>query len=488
MHENSARYVLENALNMPIRIEHPMYDAITPNSTDPMTVWWSSMDSLVRVTQAARTDYAQSQYVWNKLNSVAGLSNCRTETAMFGENGEDPADPANIWDNSRYDAIFRGGGHGACYGDWLFASRIISFFERSTRDYGATHSDPSEVAYKTFDSTHNRAWWLTVSIAEPDTDHPGLARVARDTQNNIISAHVKNVATTVLDLARMRMKTGAGDTLTINVDDATTESEPLSDTRLATDLRLVGSCDTSASYGVTVNGVPAAFALTPTALSVTGVSSSPSSTVVISFPATQENMIPNSGFEGGAVHWTTSVTGGTQATFELNTQNASAHTGSNSARIADPAPSSQPYAAGWTSDRANVIPGKAYSASTFVKTRALRAGNRVYENGKYSTVQEHNSFARVSLRWLDRDGAVISEKDSPGLTNSSDWTPLDVTDTAPAQAQYANVVLKTVGPDAGEPRAAPGSTTWHCGAPTSSAARCRHLIRWLRSWGRIAAW
>lgn len=232
------------------------------------------------------------------------------------------------------------------------------------------------------------------------------------------------------------------------MDDATTEFEPLADTRRATDLRLVGSWDTSASYGVTVNGVTAAFALTPAALSVNGVSSSPSSTVVVSFPAAQANMLPNPGFEEGAGRWTTTVTGGTQASFELNTQKPSSHTGSNSVRIADPAPSSSPYVAGWTSEGAGVIPGKSYSASAFVKARALRAVNRVYENGKYSTAQQYNSYARVSLRWLDRDGAVISEKDSPELTNSNDWTPLDVTDTAPAQAQYASVVLKTAGPDA----------------------------------------
>ena len=447
MHEFSARYILENALNMPIRIEHPAYDTISPNNNGPMEVWWESMDGLISATTQATTEYANSQYPWNKWKTVSNLTSTRKETAMYGENGEVPGDPNNIWDNARYDMYYQGGGHGCCYSDWLMAGRDVFFFERALSDLGDTHVDPDEVAYKTYDDVHNKAWWLTVDIASPNQDHPGLARVKRDKANNVVQVHAKNVRTTILDLKRMGMDTDPGKKLTINVDNKTIESEPLVDTSNATDLRLTGEWDTSANYMVTVNGNIASFTLTPTSLTISGVRTQTASEVCIDFPQTQGNMLPGGTFEQGAGDWTTSVSGGGQAEFEVTNRKPDAHSGVGSVRIKDAEAAGAPFIASYASKLAGVVPGQQYTAGAFAKTRALRANNRMYENGRYSADERYNARARIGIIWLDGNGSLLSESDSASLTDTNDWKPLEVKAQAPSDAAYAQVILKTESPD-----------------------------------------
>ncbi len=448
MHEFSARYIIENSLNTPYRIEHTKYDTIAPNTTEPMWVWLNSMEGLINSTRDARADYAHSQYIWDRWKDVPGLTNCVQETALYGEDGTPPADPEVVWDEARYDQQYWGGGHGSCYYDWLMVHRHIAFIDRAFSQYGALHDDPDEVAYKTYDDLRNRAWWLTVGIADPDRDSPGLARVKRDRANNAVQVHVKNVRTTILDLARMGMSLDPGRSLRITVDNATVESEPLSDTSKATDLRLAGEWDTAAVYPVRVNGAAVAPVVTPGSMTIPGVRSEPPSEVLVDLPQTQGNMLANAGFEQGADSWETSVTGGGHAVFEENILKAFAHTGAGSLRIKDAAAAGPPYTASYTSERVPVVPGRQYTLGAFVKTRALAARNRVFENGRYNTDEQHNSWARAGLLWTDADGAAISESDSSGRTNTCDWVPLEVTAAAPPNAAYARVVLKAESPDA----------------------------------------
>jgi hypothetical protein len=96
-----------------------------------------------------------------------------------------------------------------------------------------------------------------------------------------------------------------------------------------------------------------------------------------------------------------------------------------------------------------VVPGRQYTAGAFVKTRALRAKKRVYENGKYSTDERYNARARIGIIWLDGNGSLLSESGSASLTDTNDWKPLEVQASAPANAAYAQVILKTESPDTG---------------------------------------
>ncbi len=447
LRENSARWILENALNMPIRIEHPKYDTITPNCKDPVYVWWLGMDGLYKVTETAKAEYAHSQYVWDKLHSVSNLTRCRDETAKFGMNGEDPADPAIIWDDARYDYYYQGGGHGCCYVDWLWPEYVVRFFQRATTNYGAEHANPTEVAYKTYDAVHNRAWWLKVDIPQPDANQPGLARVQRDTAANVVRVHAKNVRTTILDLDRMGMSTSAGQRLTLNVDNAMVESEPLSDTLGSTDLKLIDGWDTSATFAVLVNGAPASFTVTPTALTVTGVRTNPASVVTIDVSAVQPNMLANPGFESGLSGWISTLSGGGQGAFELGQQPAYVRTGSRSLRIRDASPAGSPYSASCQSTGADVSPGQVYKAGAHVKTRELRGMTRVYSGGGYSTADSQNARARIGLVWLDRNDNVLSQSVSPCIRDTNDWTPLEVSGTAPTGAYHAKVFCIVESPD-----------------------------------------
>lgn len=447
MRENGARWILENALNMPIRIEHPKYDTIVPNGVDPVTVWLTSMEGLYKATESARADYAHSQYVWDRLRAVAGLTRCRPETANFGMHGEDPDDPAVIWDNARYDYYYQGGGHGCCYKDWLWPEYVVRFFERATADYGQQHQDPAEVAYKTYDSIRNSAWWLKVDIAQPDANVPGLVRVRKDTAANSAQVHAKNVRAVTLDLGRMGMSTSPGRRVTLNVDNSTIESEPISDARGTTDLRLLGSWDPAAAPTVMVNGAPAAFTMTAATLEMTGVRTSPASVVTVDVPACQPNMLQNPGFEAGMPGWEVAGDGG-PGVFTQGDQAAYARTGSRSLRTKDASPSAPPYAAECRSAGAGVLPGKSYTASGYVKTRALRSRTRTWAGGVYGGDDSQNARARVGLVWLDANGAVLSRSASASIRDTNGWTPLEVSGTAPSGARYARVACMVESPDA----------------------------------------
>ncbi len=449
MHEFSARYILENALNMPVRIEHPVYDTVIPNNNGPMEVKWLSMDGLITATEQATTEYAQSQYPWNKWKTVENLTGTRKETALYGENGEPPPPPKSIWDDARYDTRYQGGGHGCCYYDWLWPKLHVNFFNRAVSDLGSSHVDPDEVAYKTYDDVRNKAWWLTIDIAAPNQDKPGLARVKRDKTSNTVQVHVKNVRTTILDLKRMGISMDPGQSLKLTVDNSTVESEPLTDTLMETDLKLTGEWDTAAAaaYKVKVNGTYAPFTLTPTSMTIAGVRTPPASEVLIESPLTQGNILTNAGFEQGSGDWTTSVSGGGQAKFEVNSQKFDAHSGTASARIKDAAAAGSPFTASYASTPVGVVPGQPYTLGAFVKTRALRAKTRVYDNGKYSVDEVHNARARIGLVWMDANGSFISRSDSAALNNTNDFKPLEVKTTAPPNAAYAQAVLKTESPD-----------------------------------------
>ncbi len=154
----------------------------------------------------------------------------------------------------------------------------------------------------------------------------------------------------------------------------------------------------------------------------------------------------NGGFESGTGGWSAATDGGVSGVFELNQQPALSHTGSNSIRIKDPKASSAPYTGCWQSYPVSVQEGKSYTLSAFARTRAFNSVARSYLDGKYSPATD--SRAGVGLMYLKADGTAAGLDRSDGIKDTTDWTPLEVTATAPAGAVQAKVILYTSCPNA----------------------------------------
>jgi pimeloyl-ACP methyl ester carboxylesterase len=492
-HENSARFILENALNTPLRIEHAEYDALLPNTTGAMNIWWEGwlrgqdgdiVGALPRMMRVSSSPYAQVKHIWQQWKDKPLLTKCAQETSGYGINGESPTDPNNIWDNwnytehGKYDDLSsqgsKGGAHGNPYVNPVFRDigdmqRIVSFLDRATSAYSELHLDPPEVAYRTYDREHNRAWWLGVEIAYPDQDRPGLARVVNGTrkssgQFNGAAVHVKNIKTTTLDVKRMGMKCSSGQTLTFAVDAVTApEAEPISDTWGKTDLRLVGEWSPGAAYAVTLNGAPTTYNVTGTELTIPGIPTGAASNVTVTVPQGYANMVANPGFES---YWSFLVFylynwsggnhyyGGGQGRFEHNgmfywdrNNPIYAHSGRCAVRIKDALAKDWPYVSSWNSGYIRVEAGRSYTASAFAKTSVLESVNRVVEDGKYS--DDYCSNAGVAIVWLDGNRQLLGWNPSAGIYGTADWTPLEVTATAPGNSTYAMVLCYTMNPDGG---------------------------------------
>lgn len=469
MHEYSARYVLENALNMPVRIEHPEYDTLVPNATKPMTIKWLRIDKRWVVVksgaQRPTPSYAQAQGIWQTWASTPGLYNCVPETNLYDSNGNKRPETATlgIWDNTDYSAnlSYTYGAHCAApiFSDTVApnvtgATNIWLSFKRQNKKYASLHNDPNDVANRTYDNKHNGVWWLTMEIAYPDQDKPGLARIHRDTAANKVNVHVKNMKTTTLDVKRMKIDTStAGKILTVTVDANTApESEfKITDTFHKTDLKLVGEWypASKGQYQVSLDGKPVAFDMTGTALTIPNVdTTSGTRTVAVTIPAGLQNMLAsaNSGFESGTTGWTKQMYSGTlNGIFELNSEAFFNHSGTRSIRIKDALATAAPYMGSWQSGAVTVQGGKTYTISAFAKTRNLNSVSRTFENGKYSPGS--NSSAEVGILWLKANGAVAGWTTSQGIRDTTDWTPLELSAQAPAGATQARAVLLTVCPN-----------------------------------------
>lgn len=475
VHEYSARWILENALNTPLRIEHPEYDSLLPNVVSPLSpsdnymglFWYTyAFPGAFRKFKDLIPTYAHADYVWKKWQQNPGLTACRQETSGYGEGGDlppppDPAKPnnpstANIWDRRNYSQEVPVGAH--CYvkrnplfADGLYPARIWTFFNRATAAYNAIHLNPPEVAYKSYDRAHDRAWWLSLDIAYPDQDRPGLARARRDPAANRAAVHLKNVKTVTLDLPRMGLEASPAKALTVTLDANTApEAEPLSDTWGKTDLRLAGTWWPGAPYDVRLNGAPVAYSATATMLTVPGVPTATTSTVTVTTPAGLTNLIPNPGFENGAAKWYggNQYNGGTGGLFErleAASTGCAAHGGGASVRIKDAAVSNAPFISSWNSAIVPVNGGVRYSGSAFVKTRALRGRSWKYKNGAYDT--DHAPKAGVGILWFSAAGVPLRYDESVGITGTRDWTPVELSVSSPPTAAYAQLILYIRNPD-----------------------------------------
>ena len=467
LRENSARYILENGLNTSVRIEHPEYDVLIPNSTSPMNIWWFLSSNALTRMRSSTPGYAHSKYVWQRWLQYPGLIKGLKETSGYGANGEAPANAANIWDNWDYSmhgkygdltsAGAKAGAHGNGYVNPAFmdafvCSRITNFFSRADAALHAERANPSEVAYKTYDNRHGRAWWLSVEPAYPDANNPGLARVRRIPASNGAAVHAKNVKTLSLDVTSMGLNTSAGSTITLTLDSNTApEAEPVVDSWKKTDLKLVGTWWPAAGYTVTLNGAAVNCARTGTSLTIEGIPLSTSAaTLKVTVPSGMVNLIANPGFESGSASWTSGnhLFGGGTGTFELTstaTTGVAAHSGGYSVRIKDARANGWPFISSWDSSAVAVTSNTSYTASAFAKTRVLWSMTRISDGGKYN--EHYTSNAGVGILWLNASGAPVSLSSSTGIHGSKDWTPLQVTAACPANAAYAKVIVFSINPN-----------------------------------------
>ncbi len=516
LHECSARWIQENALYTPMRIEHPEYDSLIPNTLNSdmdvcgLAFWWTWRINVPCMPRrfANLTPFAHDQAVWNKWypsypedvsaagSPANGLSKCKQETSGYGENGEmPPATPVkangpsqtNIWDKLNYSTQITFGGHAtstiAEFNDIKYPVKILEFFQRANSAYYSTRVDPPEVAYKTYDLQHNRAWWLTVEAAYPNQESTdpakegqmaALVRVANGRKKSPAvdgaDIHVKNTKTTTLDLTRMGIDTTnasltATKTLTFKLDNNTApEAQTVTDTYGKTTLKLAGTWVPAiwSSYSVKLGttDLKSKSSMTGTVLTITDVPvTTTQTTLTVTLPKNDAsnrmvNMLRdvNPGFETDA-SWTKPVyfgpiagTGTGTGTFAFDGVEQ-AHTGARSGRIKDAKANATPYVASWVSKEATVGASTAYSASAFVKTRTLYSILRVFSGGKYDP--NINAKAGVGILWLNSSKVPIrlDTMSSAEVSGSTDWTPVELRTTSPSTAKYAKVVVYTKSPN-----------------------------------------
>ncbi len=499
LRENSGRYLLENGLNTSIRIEDKCRDTLIPNTTAPdngdaplairylsTNPWTLYMDLDHYATGNAadnhglpnpKPGYANGYYPWCQLH-ITNMSKGTVETSRFDQNGVGPGTDYHIlgdyFDNFPYDNSMVYGAHGVGgattqtqfldTGPDYYAKQMGFFLNRAlASDKYYQHVDPGEVAYKTYDTTHNSAWWLTVVAAQPNNkDYPGLARVKRDTANNKVNVHVKNVATTTLDIKRMarvndsgtaQLNLGNGQKLTIVVDNNTApESEPVSDAASQTNLKLVGEWYPALSYTIKKNGTTITPAITGTTITIPGVTSSPTTTIEITMPSNQSgaNLLSslNCGFESGTQYWSTFENGTLNGTYDVNSMKCLAHSGNKSLRIKDSIPSQSPYTSQWKlTTPVSITANNNYSLSAFVDTRELNSKSRVYENGVYSQNDAYNSAVGIGIAWINSQGAQVGWTTGPGTRGTKEWVPMEVQGQAPGTAVKAQPILYVINHD-----------------------------------------
>jgi len=492
LREYSARWILENSLNMPMRIEHPQYDSLIPNVVLPLNpannyvcafwatfypTWWPP--SFWQQYTTLVPQYAHANYVWQKWQSITGLTKCSQETSGWTADGIPPSNPSNpiysrdpndIWDNFNYSISVPSGAHGlfSNQGTWGIAGRrseyvdfqnqvrIWSFWNRATSSYYSRHMNPPEVALKTYDNEHNKAWWLTMEPACPDQNIPGLARVVPNVAGNSAAVHVKNVKKARLDIARMGLNnTTYGKVITITLDwNTAPEAETTAvanEWNKKTTLELVGNWWPSKSYTVKLNGVTKSYTRTGTVMTIADIPiSGTAATLKITIPSGLTNKVANSNFDTNTTGWAGNVyySGPSGGNFTVDSVEQ-AHSGTKSVRIEDAKANTSPFLACWEynpSTTISVTAGTSYTASAFVKTRALQGVTKRYANGKYDST--FNASAGVGIVWLNSSKQFLSISQSTGISGNKDWTPVEVKATAPTGAGYCKVITFVKSPDA----------------------------------------
>ncbi len=419
LNANSARYILENAVNTPWRIVHGTPDSNVPNTYDAVAVAWWVPWWIFWVQSPAPSAY-----------------NPATSTYA---NGKDIADLLRSWsDGTRYYCEYLTNpylGHGYMdpYGDTaaFFAQR--SLVRR-----------PSEVAYKAYGKGDDGAWWLRLEIPHADMDEPGMARVKVNAGENSAFIHARNLSRLVLDLPWMGLDNGAGKTIRFHLDDDTSPNVfPIADTTGHLTLELSGAWTAGSGYVVSLDGAVlnqgSGYNVDGARMVIPGVPVAGGHELSISAPLdSPPNLAPNPGVEEGKggelpVAWTGEAKGNALFLWD----DLEAHLGARSLRVKNAYFASAQAKAAWRSQPLPVTAGESFLLSAFVKSRALRGAR-----------------PGLGLAWYDAEGALVSvtwlsQPPQEGHSAYREWAPLSLQATAPPGSVSAVLLAGLEGESAG---------------------------------------
>lgn len=421
MRDNSARYVLENLTNMPIRIVQGLNDSNFPNQHTNLTVMWWKRES---TTPGDR---------WWLVEAPPPYS---PATATFA-NGGDVHSLLTSW--SAYGPYYSEyntspwGGHGFMEPYGVTAD----FFEAHARN-----RQPTQVAYKTYDDPESTSYWMRMRRYAAAGEEAALARAGVDRSAGSVDAHVRNVEELTLDLLWAGIGLEPDKTLTVRLDSNTDPSAiPVVDLLRRTDLVLVHAWASVPGMRVKLDGTTLTrgvdYFLEGTRLRVPAIALDRPRTLTLELPSqVQANLLANPGFEdvnadGSVPGWNRVVLSGGSARMESNPMQS--HGGRRSLRIKDPAPSSAPYVCAWRSDPvAGIQGGAGYAFTAFFRTRLFS-----------------NSSARAAVYWYDAAGRLldtsVGQIETPSGYSTRDWSPVFLQAQAPSGATSAVVGLETVG-------------------------------------------
>lgn len=419
MKDNSARYILENAANLPYRIVHGGKDGTIPNSYEPVTVSW----------------WAPWFFLWGQYTAPSPYS---------------PYTPTYANGKDIYDLLASWSALGPYSGDYVTDPEAGHGFMEPYTDTASYFSgktltrNPAHVAYKTYDDIESASYWMKMKRYAGAGSEPGMARVSCDKASNTVNAHARNVEQLSLDLKRMELDTGAGKTITVRLDtNLAPVNKPVSDVLGQTSLVMTHAWPNPSGIRVRLDGVLLTagngYAWQDQTLTVPGISLSAARVLTIESPAgVAPNLLANPSFEtanadGSPSGWASAVEAGGTARCERNVMQS--HTGGASLRTKDPAPGS-PYLCGWSQAVSGITAGRQYALSCFYKTRMLKGAS-----------------VRMEIVWLNSSGGTISTSISTAVSDAvysnRDWAQLYLKAQAPTGAASARVRLQTVGSSAG---------------------------------------
>lgn len=418
---NSARYILENAINNFWRINHGTPDNNVPNSHEPVTIqwsvpflwWWTLAPAPPPYTTATAT-YANGKDIYDILSAWS---------ARGGYNATYITDP-NL-------------GHGFLE---PYVDTVNYFMDKSA------NRRPSEVAFKTYDDVNTKAWWLQLKIPHPGTNEPGMARVMANAASNAAAIHARNLTWLALDLGWMGLDNGAGKMVSLTVDDNTAPNVfNIADTTGAVALDLKAPWVQPSGYVVRLDGnvltMGQDYTISGPSLLIKNLAVAGGHTLTIESPLTLPgNLAPNPGLEtaSGAqpANWSGEVQGGGTASFSWD--DLEAHGGLRSVRIKGANPSAAGSRSVWKSGTFNVSQGQQYMLSAFNRARTFRGGDIGLGIVWYNALKQP-----MSVSWLD--SGIGSD-----YALNRDWTPLSMQATAPPGSAYAAIIAGFEAPSAGQ--------------------------------------
>jgi hypothetical protein len=418
--DNSARYVLENAINLPMRIIHGTPDSIFPNNyKDLIVLWWR---------------WKSDNSGWEQVQAPAPYSPATSTYA----NGKDIYNILTSWSLS-----------GPYYGEYVTNPYLghgfqepynvtAEFFKSKVRN-----RFPRELAYKTYDDEESTTYWMKIKKYPAASDQAGAARVKLVEDQNQVILNVRNVGETTLDLLQAGIKIEAGKSCSIQLNNQTgPHAIPVEDKYGKTTLRLVYTWPPASYLTVKLDGSTLQegkdFSRNGAALVFPTLdTSSPHILAIEASSAIPPNLLKNSGFEeAGADERKPSgwkpIPENNGALYERYA--ISSHSGAYSARIKNPVFSPPGNYSSWESEPLDqgIVGGKKYYIYAFTRTRLLKGAS-----------------VGVTILWYNASGQLIGEnpvaQEIKDDFTRAEWKSIFVEASAPTGAVSAKVSLRVLG-------------------------------------------